>query len=65
MEDCQTSEEYADYFKKYNDEEPNVYCKLALKKLPSLTELSETQLNDIINKVDETLKWLETHQDEK
>ena len=36
MEDCQTPDEYADYFKRYNDENPNTYCELALKKLPNL-----------------------------
>lgn len=58
MEDCQTPEEYAQYFKTYNDENPNTYCELALKKLPSLTESQRTQLNDIIHSNDSNdLKW--------
>lgn len=58
MEDCNTQEEYANYFKRYNDEEPNVYCKLALTKLPNLNVSQENQLNNIINsKVTNDLKW--------
>ena len=59
MEDCNTPEEYAEYFKRYNDEEPNVYCKLAIEKLPSLTHAQKTRLNDIINSNNDTndFKW--------
>ena len=58
MEDCQTPEEYADHFKRYNDENPNTYCNLALRKLPSLTESQKTQLNDIVNSNDlNDIKW--------
>tara|TARA_E500000178_G_C16631985_1_gene578063 strand:- start:170 stop:445 length:276 start_codon:yes stop_codon:yes gene_type:complete len=58
MEDCQTPEEYAQYFKRYNDENPNVYCKLAIKKLPSLTESQKIQLNNIVNSSDlNDIKW--------
>ena len=58
MEDCQTPEEYTDYFKRYNDENPNTYCELALRKLPSLTESQKTQLNDIVNSNDlNDIKW--------
>ena len=58
MEDCQTPEEYAQYFKRYNDENPNTYCELALRKLPNLAESQRTQLNDIINSNDlNDIKW--------
>ena len=58
LEDCKTQEEYANYFKRYNDEEPNVYCKLALEKLPNLNNSQKNQLNDIIDsKVINDLKW--------
>ena len=58
MEDCQTPEEYADYFKRYNDENPNTYCELALRKLPNLTESQQTQINNIVNSSDSNdIKW--------
>tara|TARA_Y100000816_G_C26065038_1_gene559667 strand:+ start:1143 stop:1388 length:246 start_codon:yes stop_codon:yes gene_type:complete len=48
MEDCQTLDEYAQYFKTYNDENPVVYFKLALRKLPNLREDQTSRLNEKI-----------------
>ncbi len=58
MENCQTPEEYAEYFKTYNDEDPNTYCELALRKLPDLKDSQRESLNMIINSNDSrNLKW--------
>ena len=48
IEDLKTLEEYASYYKKYNDENPVVYFKLALRKLPYLREDQISQLNEKI-----------------
>ena len=59
MENCKTEQDYADYFKKYNEEDPNSYCELALRKLTDLNETQKTKLNQIISDVntDNLLKW--------
>lgn len=48
IEDLKTLEEYASYYKKYNDENPVVYFKLALRKLPDLKEDQTSRLNEKI-----------------
>ena len=59
MEYCKTKQDYADYFKKFNEEDPNSYCELALRKLTDLSETQITKLNQIISDVntDNQLKW--------
>ena len=48
IEDLKTLEEYASYYNKYNDENPVIYFKLALKKLPNLKENQTSQLTEKI-----------------
>ena len=49
LEDCNTKSEFSLYFETYNDYSPKNYCRLALRKLPNLTNQQKDDLTDIIN----------------
>ena len=48
MKDCETSNDFALYFKEYNQLTVDTYCRLALTKLKNLSDKQINDLNNII-----------------